>query len=354
MSGQVVVPFFINQRGCRQHCVYCAQTTINGKPESLPSPAAIREAVGAYRVTAGSRRVEIAFYGGSFTCLPLSEQQQLLTPATELLRAGVIAGIRVSTRPDAVSAADAAFLADHGVDTVELGVQSLHDEVLHAAGRGHGASVVAPTVTALAAAGCRVGIQLMPGLPADTPARSLATLKAALALKPDFLRIYPTVVLADTPLAALYGAGAYQPWDLEQTVAVVKRMLHAAMVDGVPVRRIGLQPTASLARPGAVVAGPHHPALGELVQAALWRDLLELMTRDIGRGPVEVRCPPQRVSVVAGQQKSTRTWLAARTGGATVRIIGDPACGPTQLIVTTPDLQRTGVLLKDVTYDELS
>ena len=354
MSSRVVVPFFINQRGCRQRCVYCAQTAINGESGALPSAAEIRETVAAYRATAGGRCVEVAFYGGSFTCLPRQVQQQLLEPAAELLRTGTIAGIRLSTRPDAVGAVEAAFLADHGVGTVELGVQSLVDEVLQAAGRGHAAAVVPAAVTALRAAGCRVGIQLMPGLPQDAPAQTLATLRGALALKPDFLRIYPTVVLANTPLAALYGSGEYIPWHLDQTVAVVKRMLHAAMWAGVPVLRIGLQPSASLDRPGAVVAGPYHPALGELVQAALWRDLLAQMVSGTTRGPVELRCAPRRVSAVVGQKRSTLTWLAAQTNGAVVRIVGDPVCGPTQLILNTPDAQRTGDLLKDLTYDDLN
>ena len=348
-----MVPFFINQRGCRHRCVYCAQTTINGRTSQLPSVAEIRETVATYRATAGERPVEIAFYGGSFTCLPRAVQHELLHPAAELLREGAVAGIRVSTRPDAVGVSEAVFLADHGVATVELGVQSLADEVLHAAGRGHGAAVVPTAVAALNAVGCRVGIQLMPGLPKDNPKQSLATLHGALALKPAFLRIYPTVVLADTPLAELFAAGDYTPWDLDLTIATVKRMLHAALLAEIPVLRIGLQHSASLARSGAVVAGPYHPALGELVQAALWRDLLAQMANGITRGPVELRCTPRRVSVLTGQKRSTLTWLATQTNGAAVRIVGDPTCGPTQLMFITPDVHRTGDLLKDLTYDDL-
>jgi histone acetyltransferase (RNA polymerase elongator complex component) len=269
-----------------------------------------------------------------------------------MLRNGIVAGIRVSTRPDAVGSAEAAFLAAHGVTTVELGVQSLNDVVLRAAGRGHDASVVAPAVWSLKSVGCRVGIQLMPGLPKDTPATALATLQSALAMTPSFLRIYPTVVVAGTALANAYHAGEFIPWSLEQTIVTVKRMLHRSMQAGIPVMRIGLQHSADLAAPGTVVAGPYHPALGELVQSALWRDLLQLLSSGINIGPIVVRCHPQRVSAVIGQHRCNLEQLELTTGSV-VRVIGDPACSPTELMLISPAAERSGNILKDVTYDDV-
>jgi histone acetyltransferase (RNA polymerase elongator complex component) len=292
----------------------------------------------------------VAFYGGSFTSLPETTQQELLQPVAALVRSGSVRGIRVSTRPDAVGAATARFLAAHAVTTVELGVQSLEDAVLRAAGRGHDAAVVAPAVAALKAVGCRVGLQLMPGLPGDTPATAIATLHRTLALAPAFLRIYPTVVMAGTSLAHAYRAGAYMPWSLDLTIATVKQMVHAAMRADVPVLRIGLQHSAALEAPGNVLAGPHHPALGELVQAALWRDLLQQLAAGINDGPIVIRCHPQRVSAVAGQRRSNLNSLEITTGAA-VRVIGDPLCPQTMVHLISPAGERCGDVLKDVTYD---
>jgi histone acetyltransferase (RNA polymerase elongator complex component) len=351
VSGVVIVPFFLNQRGCPHQCCFCAQDTINGHAGTPPSAAEIRATVAAYRVSAGERRMEIAFYGGSFTCLPQDLQHELLHTAAELRRVGTISGIRISTRPDAIGPEAVALLADYGVATVELGVQSMHDGVLLAAGRGHGSAVVAPAVAALKSAGCRVGIQIMPGLPDDTPERALATIQSVLQLQPAFIRIYPTVVVQGAPLAAAYAAGTYVPWTLDLTIATVKQMLHAAMRAAIPVARIGLQDSPSLAKPGAVLAGPHHPALGELVQSALWRDLLLHLIAGCKSGPLEVRCQPQRISVVVGQKRSTITWLSTVTGIASIRVIGDPHCLPTHVVLTAPGIERSGDLLKDVHYD---
>jgi len=352
VSGRVIVPFFINHHGCPHRCVFCAQKAINGYDGELPTAAAIESTVAAYRLTAGARPLEVAFYGGSFTCLPVATQRELLQPVTALLHKGTVSAIRISTRPDAVEPSTVALLAEQGVSTVELGVQSLDDGVLRAAGRGHDATVVAPAIKALKAAGCQVGIQLMPGLPADSPATSVASLHRALALEPAFLRLYPTVVMADTSLAQAYHAGEYVPWSLDQTIATVKRMLHGAMVAGIPVLRIGLQHAASLEVPGTVVAGPYHPALGELVQTALWRDLLLHLLAGVHTGPIVLRCHPQRVSAVVGHRRSNLAYLATSTVGAAVRVLGDPACPPTELMLFSPAVERRGDLLKDVTYDE--
>ena len=255
-----IVPFFISHRGCPHRCIFCDQEKIAGSNGTFPSAAEIRDKVAAYRRTSGCREVEVAFYGGSFTSIPHEDQLRLLHPLQELLAAGEVSSIRISTRPDALDAAAAAFLHASGVATVELGVQSMDDAVLEQSERGHCAADVEKAVACLKGEGISVGLQLMPGLPGDSGEISVSSLMRVLDLQPDFLRIYPTVVVAGTPLSRRYAEGRYCPLTLEGAVRLCKILLHRALLARVPVVRIGLQPTTDLSRRGAILAGPYHPA----------------------------------------------------------------------------------------------
>ena len=214
-----IIPIFIPHYGCRHACVFCNQRKITGV-ETDVTPGRVRESIAWHLARIDQARVvEVAFYGGSFTALPEAMQRALLAPASEALRAGRVQGIRLSTRPDSISAEGLALLLEHGVSVVELGVQSLSDAVLAAAGRGHTAADVEAAVRLIRQTPLELGLQFMPGLPGEDWQRRMDTLARAIALRPDFARIYPTVVLAGTKLAALYAAGAYAPLALEKAVA---------------------------------------------------------------------------------------------------------------------------------------
>ncbi|HEY6008104.1 MAG TPA: radical SAM protein, partial [Geobacteraceae bacterium] len=270
----MIVPFFIPHAGCPHQCVFCDQRTIAGQPPGIPTAAELVSTIAGHRATGGDDGVEVAFFGGTFTALSRDAQERLLAPLQPLRAAGIVRSVRVSTRPDCVDSGTAGYLGSMGVATVELGVQSLDEEVLRLSGRGHGVGDVERAVAALRGAGLKFVAQLMPGLPGDTPAGSLATLDAVLSLGPDALRIYPALVLAGTRLAELWCEGNYRPLSLAEAVRTCKLMLHRALRARVPVLRIGLQPTAELQAAGAVVAGPFHPAFRQLVEADMWYDLL--------------------------------------------------------------------------------
>jgi len=347
---RTIVPFFLPHRGCPHRCVFCDQRTVTGGDTGLPTPAAIAARVAAYRATSGGEPVEVAFFGGTFTGLPREEQESLLAPLQRLQVAGQVTVVRVSTRPDRVTGDTARFLRRLGVATVELGVQSLDDGVLARAGRGHTAAQVAAACQALRAAELAVGIQLMPGLPGDTPTTARASLGQALALGPDFLRIYPALVLAGTELATMYLQGRYQPLTLEAAVALCKVLLHDAERAGVPVVRLGLQPTAELSAPGTVLTGPYHPAFRQLVEGALSVDLLEvLLARCPGEGVVTVRCAPGQLSTVQGQHRQNLAQL--RAGGIVVtRVAEDASLKVGELAVARGERQVWGSVLADLTY----
>ncbi|MBU5613192.1 elongator complex protein 3 [Geomonas azotofigens] len=336
----LLVPFFIPHQGCPHRCVFCDQERVSGAGGGLPTTGQLLRRIEEYRLGAPARKLEVAFYGGTFTALPRPDQERLLLPLQPLLAAGVIQSVRLSTRPDAVDAETVRFLKEHGVATVELGVQSLDPEVLHLAGRGHGTSEVEQSVSALKEAGIVVGIQLMPGLPGDTPQTSLASLRRALALQPAFLRIYPTLVIEGTELARRYREGSYHPLTLTQAVALCKEMLAEAGQAGIPVVRFGLQPTSELDSPGVVLAGPYHPAFGQLVESELWFDrMCELLEGVPAGSRVSFGAPAGRVSDLVGQRRANLQRLATRYG-VTASVSEDAALSPDHISLQWGELSR--------------
>ncbi len=262
---QLIIPIFIPFGGCPHQCVFCDQKGISSV-KALPEPLEAARQIELYLSTwKGKGAKEAAFYGGSFTGLPEKMQKDYLEAALPFIREGRLDSIRVSTRPDYIDAQRAAFLLNHGVRTVELGVQSMDEKVLALSGRGHGPEATEAAVAALRKAGLKTGLQFMPGLPGDTIETILDTTQRIIALEPDFVRVYPSLVLKGTALHRMYLGGRYTPWSLEEMTEAcvqVKRLLDEA---GVPVIRMGLQPGKELEE--SIAAGPYHPSFRQLVEA---------------------------------------------------------------------------------------
>jgi len=225
----------------------------------------------------------------------------------------LINGIRISTRPDALDDTILAFLAAYQDKTIEIGVQSLDDQVLLQSERGHTAAESLNAIRRVRAAGFQVGAQLLPGLPGDTEEKALAGIKAVIDAGVHFVRMYPAVVLADTALANHYNAGRYQPPDLAQGVQLCARMLHLCLKAGVPVIRIGLQAEEGLSAEGAVLAGCWHPALGHQVKGQLYHDLVIALLEDfVITDRLQLFCHPDRLSEVQGHACSNlKRWQQA-------------------------------------------
>lgn len=263
----LIIPIFIPFGGCPHQCVFCSQENITGK-DKMPTIPEVEETVAAYLKTwrhNGMR--EVAFYGGTFTGLPLELQREYLDAGRRLLDSGEINGIRVSTRPDYITPPVIDLLKEYEVSTVELGVQSMDDGVLKLAGRGHRGEDTVLGVKLLREGGMKVGIQLMPGLPGDTRETVIATAREVAALKPDFVRVYPTLVIEETPLLELYRRGDYSPWTLSDMVEVCREVVEVFDGKGIKIIRVGLQPTKDLER--SLVDGPYHPAFRELVRGTV-------------------------------------------------------------------------------------
>ena len=341
----VTVPFFISHQGCPHTCVFCDQRIISGAGGVLPTAETISAKIELWRSTAGERPLEVAFFGGTFTALPKEIQANLLMPLQPLLEDGTLDSVRISTRPDYIDAEHVAWLLNRGVRTIELGVQSMDDGVLASSGRGHSSAVSLEAIDSIKSGGVRVGAQLMPGLPGDTPVASLHSLEQVIAAGVDFLRIYPTVVLDGTELARRYGADDFIPLSLERGVSLCKLLLQRAMQADVPVIRIGLQADYGLDAEH-VLAGCWHPALGQLVRSQLYADL---MCRFVSSGHcVTVYCHPARFSDVVGMKRSNLLSQAAR--GVQIQVVPDATLKREELKVKTEDTSTTYSIINDITY----
>lgn len=272
-SPPYIIPFFIVHQGCPHRCVFCNQASITGQAEGTEQVTPQQIAVEITACLSRPRRypkaeVQVAFYGGSFTGLPQGRQSELLAAVAPFLTEGMVHSVRLSTRPDCVDRDKAAFLAKRGVSTVELGVQSMDAAVLTASGRGYEPGEVVRAMRDLRGAGIKVGGQLMVGLPGETSRRAVDSARQLAALVPDFVRLYPTLVVAGSALAEEYKAGRYRPLSLQQAVARTARIKAIFDANSILVVRMGLQEAPSLTR--NLIAGPHHPAFGELVLARLF------------------------------------------------------------------------------------
>jgi len=309
-NNRYILPFFIPHKGCPHRCIFCDQYQVTGS--SAPTREEVAAAIDNWRQ---EPLPEVAFYGGSFTALSREEQAYYLEVTAEAIKQDRIRGVRVSTRPDAISQEELDFLTGFGVDMVELGVQSLEDEVLKKAGRGHTAADTFRAAALLKKAGFHWGVQLMPGLPGEDRARALANAAALLAYQPDTARLYPTLVLQGTPLAALYEAGKYRPLSLMEAVDICRDLLLLCRYYGVDVIRVGLQPTDEIAWGKGVLAGPFHPSFGHLAAGALWLAKAEhLLTRHKLENPV-LYADPRHMAQLVGQNRTNMIDLSRRYPG---------------------------------------
>lgn len=303
-----IIPVFVPDLGCPHQCVFCNQKKITGQ-EEVPSQDEVRLKITQYLQTipkAPDITIEVAFYGGSFTAVDLDVQKDLLKAAYEFLCRGEIGSIRISTRPDAISEPIMAMLSSYGVETIELGVQSMKDDVLFHAGRGHTSRDVLRAAAMIKSWGMKLGFQLILGLPGDSAAGAHETTLELIALKPDLIRIYPCLVLKDTPLKKLYETGQYTPISLEEAVSVSADLLLLFEKEGIQVIRIGLQPSEQISEQGDIIAGPFHPAFRELVESQLALRLLEYMLKHIlkiqSAQSLTVAVGDQDISVVRGNK----------------------------------------------------
>ena len=314
-ARESVIPVFVPHLGCPNDCVFCDQRRISGaaSPATAEDVRRAVEAAAASSANNGGGR-QLAFYGGSFTAIPAWQQEELLGAAQPYLADGTLSSLRLSTRPDAIDGEVLARLRRCGVRTVELGAQSMSDNVLALSGRGHTAEDVARAAKAVKAAGFRLILQMMTGLPGADDESDVQTARDIAALRPDGVRVYPTVIVRGTPLFDLWRAGRYREHTVEDAVRVCARILPVFEASGIPVIRLGLNPTEELSG-GQAAGGAYHPALGELVRARIMRSRAEELLAGAEPGARAVLyVEPRLMSQAVGQHGENRVWLKERFG----------------------------------------
>ena len=297
----LIIPIFLPNLGCRQRCLFCNQSVT---AEEVPSPPFVQKVIEnsiKELPSHGTREKQVAFYGGSFTAIGKESQILYLEAARPFLTSGSIDSIRISTRPDALDEETLSLLKEYDVKTVEIGAQSMIDQVLSLSQRGHSVADILSATLRLKQWGFDVGLQLMIGLPGDTYELFLETIDRVIELKPDFLRIHPTLVLRGAPLQILWETGRYVPLSFEGTTRWLKRGLLRLEKSGIRVARIGLQPSQGLEK--HFLAGPYHPALHQLVDSEIALDMAEYLLRNNSGGShALLLCHPKEVSNLRGQR----------------------------------------------------
>ncbi|MBR5219136.1 MAG: radical SAM protein [Clostridia bacterium] len=306
MEKHMNIPVFIPHLGCKNDCVFCNQRSITGTLGEV-SCDEVRGIIEEHLRFAQERQVEIAFFGGSFTGLDIQKQENYLSVAYEYVKSGDVSGIRLSTRPDYISIGILDMLSTYGVKTIELGAQSMCDDVLLKSGRGHRVQHTRESAALIKAKGFSLGLQMMLGLPGDTHEKSLYTAREICAMGADNTRIYPTVVLKHTCLYDMYMRGEYTPLTVEQAVETAKEAVKIFDSSGVNILRIGLQQSETLG--SEVAAGAYHPAMGELVLSRLVRDDAESYITEHKAKEIIITADRKNISVAVGQNRCNIKYL---------------------------------------------
>ena len=272
-----IIPIFISHVGCPHQCVFCNQDRIARTLQKEVTAEEVEDTIKEYLTTIDKNKatVEVSFFGGTFTAIPVNKQKELLRVAKEYKEKGLINKIRMSTRPDAINSYILNYLKEYKVDIIELGVQSLNNEILRLSGRGHSAEDVEKSSKLIKEFGFTLGHQIMPGLPGDNFEKDIETAKKSIEMKPDICRIYPSLVIKDTPMEEMYYRGSYKPYTLEEAVEISKNLYKLYKEANVNIIRIGLQPTDTITLGKDVISGPFHPAFRELVEGSLICDKIQ-------------------------------------------------------------------------------
>lgn len=347
-----VIPFFIPHAGCPHQCSFCNQRTISGKKtQNIISDHSIEDAVNLYLGYSRNihNHVQLAFFGGNFLGMGESTVRRFLDHARLLYEKKMIHSVRFSTRPDTVTPEMMRLIRDYPVKTIEIGTQSMDSHVLSLSARGHSADDTALAAKLSRSEGYETGIQIMIGLPGEDAKSSILTGEAVSELAPDFVRIYPTVVVEGSPLAESYRNGEYVPLEIEEAVARAKNLYQIFSKRNIRVIRMGLQATEDLIPGTTVLAGPYHPAFGHLVLSSIFNDRIRMrlasLFSDISLcGKIlRIACNIKSISRVRGNKNENIRSLQIDYNLAEIKVDSDPALAMDDfyLSVVEPGSKRT-------------
>ena len=314
MSKRNIIPIFIPHYGCPNDCVFCNQRKITGMSTDISNSDVENTILEYLSYFKRKDNVEVAFYGGSFTAIPIEEQTEFLKVAYKYKKKGLVKYIRLSTRPDAIDEVILDNLKKYGVDIIELGVQSLDKEVLKLSNRGHDSSCVYESAKLIKDYGFLLGLQQMLGLPADNLEKSLYTAREFVKLKPYCVRIYPTLVIKETALYKKLLDGSYEALELGESIKYVADILNLYYKNNINVIRVGLQPTENINYNGDVVAGAFHPAYRQLVESYYFKNALINYFKDSNNiaDQILIYAKGKNISNISGQASKNKKDIISK------------------------------------------
>ncbi|MBE5821736.1 MAG: radical SAM protein [Clostridiales bacterium] len=336
MKHNYIIPIFVPHKGCPNQCIFCNQKKISGQIKDLTTDD-VRKIIDEYLEINNNidySNIEVAFYGGSFTGIEYEKQIELLKVANEYIKNKKINSIRLSTRPDYINQEILDYLKKYGVRLIELGVQSMNNEVLNRALRGHTSQDVINASKLIKKNGILLGLQMMVGLPESNEEKEIQTAKEFIKLKPYCVRIYPVLVIKDTPLEEEYYNGIYQACDLEKAIKISAKLFQMFEKENIIVIRMGLQTTDNINEGRDVVAGPFHPAFGELVsQYIRFLEIEEyIKNNDLRSKDLIIKCNNKEISKIIGNKKENILKIKSRYD-INVKVQIDNNIGENQYII---------------------
>ena len=307
MKKHAIIPIFISHRGCPNDCVFCNQKKITAR-EGDVTPEDVRNTIEQWLTTLQNvETVEVSFYGGSFTGIPMEQQTEFLKIAKEYKDAGKIDAIHLSTRPDYIDIPILDNLKAYSVDVIELGVQSFSDDVLRASGRGHDASCVYKACDLIKSYGFTLGIQLMIGLPGDSEETCRCSALETVKIGPAIARLYPTVTIEDTELYRMMLSGEYSPLPLDEAVRRTRIMYEILEDAGINIIRVGLKASEIMENEIGF-----HPAFRQLVESEIAKGRIEAQLADLPDGSYTVLANSHSFGNIYGHKGSNREYFTKK------------------------------------------
>ena len=311
-----IVSLFIPHLVCPNDCIFCNQRKITNYVEVVQKDEIrneIRNQLANFP-NKSQEDIQIAFYGGSFTGIEETAMIDYLKIANEFIEDGKVRSIRLSTRPDYIDEHILKILKEYNVETIELGVQSMVDSILDANLRCHDSNCVRIATKLIKSFGFELGLQMMTGLYKSTSDMDLYTADELIKLQPDFVRIYPTLVIKNTLLENYTQTNKYTPQSLDESVDNSTKIYLKFIEANIPVIRLGLLNTDNIKDGKDVVAGAIHPNYRQLVEDNLYRKVVDYVLENRKIQSLEIHVKPNILNNFVGFNKENKLYFTKKYG----------------------------------------
>lgn len=305
------IPIFTPDIACKGNCIFCDQKNITSQYYQ-PTTADVQGTIIRHlqSIPQENAHIEVGFFGGSFTGLSIDKQEEYLQLVQPYIAEGKIHSIRLSTRPDMIDDDILRMLKQYHVETIELGAQSFDKEVLLKSERGHSIEDTYNASEKIKTAAINLGLQMMIGLPGDTIEKSIHTAKTIVNLGATNTRIYPLLVIKNTPLEQMYKKGEYKVLSIDTTVDYLSKIIPVFEKAHVHILRVGLHQSEGLNSGDTLIAGPYHPSIKELAISKIWKELLQpLLQTDTYKEKIMIEVPPREINYAIGYHASNKKML---------------------------------------------